>query len=88
MEITRYDGTRFITEEDVDREFAGKWVLMRVEDERAVLARKGYLVASAEGRDELRSELEGIANMEYDSMATILYGCETRGDCLHAELLD
>jgi len=87
MEIARYDGTRFITEEDVDREFTGKLVLMKVEDESAALAREGYLVASADDRDELYSVLSGIAIDEYDSQATIIYGCKTRGDSLHVELL-
>jgi len=84
MEITRYDGTRYITEEEIDREFTGYWVLISISDE---LDREGYLIASAEGRDELLSKLEDIAILEYDSNATIVYGCKTRGDSLHVELL-
>ena len=83
MEITRYDGTRYITEEEIDREFTGYWVLISISDE---LDREGYLIASAEGRDELRSKLHDLA-MSYDTDVKIIYGCVTRGDNLHVELL-
>jgi hypothetical protein len=85
MDIQRYDGTRFITEEEIDREFTGRWVLIRLADESTTW--HGYLVASAEGRDDLRWELEEIGLNEFDGEATIVYGCETRGDSLHVELL-
>jgi hypothetical protein len=85
MEITRYDGTRFLTEEDVDREFTGQWVLLRIIG--APYEREGYLVASADGIDELRPDLEDIAITEFDSNAKILYGCKSRGGSLHVELL-
>jgi len=86
--ITKYDGTRFITEEEIDREFTGHWVLIRLEDENSW--DDGYLIASAEGRDELRWELEkfGMAEHGFSDNAKIKYGCKTRGDCLHVELLD
>jgi hypothetical protein len=85
MEITRYEGTRFITEEEIDREFAGHWVLVRIIG--APYEREGYLIASAEGRDEYRIDLEDIAVIELDSNAKILYGCKSRGGSLHVELL-
>jgi len=84
MEITRYDGTRFITEEEIDREFLGHWVLVATKD---AVDREGYLIASAEGRDELRPELEKIGILELDSNGTIIYGCKERGGSLHVELL-
>ena len=28
MEITRYDVTRFVSEEEIDQEFTGQWVLV------------------------------------------------------------
>ena len=84
MDITRYDGTRFITEEEIDREFTGQWVLIRIEDELDI---DGYLVASAEGRSEMRPLLSDIAIEEFDSQAIIVYGCKTRGDTLHVQLL-
>ena len=84
IDIIRYDGTRFITEEEIDREYTGQWVLILIDDETA---REGYLVASAEGRDELRPKLSEIAVLEYKSMAKIIYGCQIRGVSLHVELL-
>ena len=84
-DLTRYDGTRFITEEEIDKEFTGKWVLITIKDD---FDHAGYLVASAEGRDELRPELSDIAMDEFDCRARIIYGCATRGTNYHVELLD
>ena len=84
MDITRYDGTRFITEEEIDREFTGCWVLVATDN---ALNREGYLLASAEGVDELRPELDDIAIIEYDAKAAIVYGCKERGGNMHVELL-
>ena len=84
MEITRYDGTRFMTEEDVDRDFIGQWVLLHVSKD---YAREGYLVASSDGHDELRSLLSDIAVKEFDAQAKIIFGCKSREGNLHVELL-
>ena len=84
MDIIRYDGTRFITEEEIDQEFVGHWVLVATKDP---VDREGYLIASAEGRDELRPELDEIGILELNSKATIIYGCKERGGNLHVELL-
>jgi len=84
MEIIRYDGTRFITEEEIDEEFTGHWVLVATKD---AVDREGYLIASAEGRDELRPKLDDIGISEFNSKATIIYGCKERGGSLHVELL-
>jgi hypothetical protein len=84
MDITRYDGTRFITEEEIDREFLGHWVLVA---QKNPVDREGYLIASAEDRDELLSKLGEIAILELNSDATVIYGCEERGGNLHVELL-
>ena len=84
MEITRYDGARFITEEEIDREFTGQWVLVTV---NRTNAHEGYLVASAEGRGDLRSAIENIGIEEYYGRAKIIYGCKTRGSSLHVEIL-
>ena len=84
MDIIRYDGTRFITEEEIDREFEGHWVLITIKND---LDREGYLVASAKGEDKNRSIIDGIGIDEYDAKATIIYGCKTRGESLHVELL-
>jgi len=86
MEITRYDGTRFITEEEIDREFTGHWVLITTDQ---INAHEGYLVASAIDRSDFnfRSALEDIGLDEYKGQAKIIYGCEERGINLHVELL-
>lgn len=86
MDITRYDGTRFITEEEIDEEFTGHWVLVSLHGADNPWD-GGYLVASAEGRNELRPILGRIAALELDSKATIIYGCKERGGNLHVELL-
>ena len=86
MEINRYDGSRFITEEEIDQEFTGQWVLVSL----VGLDNPwdgGFLVASAEGRDELRPKLSYIAMNEFDSNAMVIYGCKERGGNLHVELL-
>ena len=84
MDVIRYDGTRFITEEEIDQEFTGHWVLVSTSDD---VDREGYLIASAEGRDELRPLLVEIGILEFNSDATIIYGCKERGGSLHVELL-
>jgi hypothetical protein len=84
MEIIRYDGTRFITEEEIDNEFTGHWVLITIKDEND---HDGYLIASAKGNGEVRFALEKIGISEFDYKAKIIYGCKTRGINLHVELL-
>ncbi|MCL2198631.1 MAG: hypothetical protein FWB80_06890 [Defluviitaleaceae bacterium] len=86
MDIIRYDGTRFITEEEVDQEFTGKWVLVSLIGTDNPWD-GGYLVASADGRDELRYPLSEIAMDEFNSNAKVIYGCKERGGNLHVELL-
>ncbi|MCL1997945.1 MAG: hypothetical protein FWG65_04175 [Turicibacter sp.] len=87
MQITRYDGTRFITEEEIDREFTDYWVLVATEDAAQALRREGMLIASVEGDDEYRQYLSDIAIDELNSNATIIYGCKERGGSLHVEIL-
>ena len=84
--VLRYDGNRFITEEEIDKEFTGHWVLIIIDND---LDNDGYLVASAKDRDDcnLRSVLEDIGLDEYDGRAKIIYGCKNRGMNLHVELL-
>jgi len=87
MELTRYDGTRFITEEEIDKEFTGKYALVRLEHEDDIWE-GGYLVAVATGNGEGRNALDDIGIFEHDAKATIIYGCMERGVNLHVELLD
>ena len=84
MDIIRYDGTRFITEEEIDREFTGHYVLVATDN---ALNREGYLIATADGSGECYSALTEIGILELDSKATIIYGCKERGGSLHVELL-
>jgi hypothetical protein len=85
MEITRYDGTRFITEEEIDREFTGMYVLIRLDMEDTWSG--GYLIASAEGNGAMRSLLSDIAIDELNSEAKIKYGCVSRGGGFNVQLL-
>ena len=82
--ITRYDGTRFITEEEIDREFEGKWVLIRLKDG---FFHDGHLLASAEGSDESFAKLDDIGILEYGAQTMVIHGCKTRGGNLHVEFL-
>ena len=86
MNITRYDGTRFITEEEIDRDFTGQWVLISLINLPNPWE-GGYLVASADGRDEMYPELSDIAYYDFNNKAKIIYGCKTRGDSLHVQIL-
>ncbi|MCL1997668.1 MAG: hypothetical protein FWG65_02765 [Turicibacter sp.] len=87
MELTRYDGTRFITEEEIDKEFTGKYALLRLESKNSSLY-EGYLVAVAENNSNGYSILGDIGMDEYDGKATIIYGCAERGVDIHVEILD
>jgi len=86
MDITRYDGTRFVTEEEIDQGFTGLWVLVSL----IGLDNSwdgGYLVATAENGEQGYSVLSSIAIDEYNANAKIYYGCRERGGNLHVELL-
>ncbi|MCL1997680.1 MAG: hypothetical protein FWG65_02825 [Turicibacter sp.] len=85
MELTRYDGTRFITEEEIDKEFTGKYALISFESVENPWD-EGYLIAVAAG-GEGRNALSDIAMLELNSNATIIYGCKERGVNLHVEVL-
>ena len=86
MDITRYDGTRFITEEEIDQEFIGQWVLVSL----IGLSNSwdgGYLIATAVSNEQNYSELSSIAIVEFNANAKIYCGCLERGGNLHVELL-
>ena len=87
MEITRYDGTRFITEEEIDEEFTDCYALIRLD---GTAFRDGYLIAVATDDEDENpyAALSKISFLEYgDTEMTIVYGCKTRGQNLHVELL-
>lgn len=85
MSIVKYDGSRFITEEDIDREFTGHYVLLFTGGKPN--AHEGFLVASGVGSEETYSELSDLSIIELNAQAKIIYGCKTRGDSLHVQLL-
>ena len=81
MDVIRYDGVRFITEEEIDREFTGKWVLVTTEN---INAREGYLVAvAADNESKGYGLLSDLAIDEFDAKTKIIYGCKKRGGSLH-----
>jgi len=80
MEIIRYDGTRLMTEEDVDREFLGYVVLLDNKDYPN--SNKGYLLASAEGeRDAFRAILN-LKRREFAGRGRIVSGSDVRGQTI------
>lgn len=86
MDITRYNGTRFITEEEIDKEFTGQWVLVSL----IGLDNSwdgGYLIAVANSNEQNYSILSSIAINEFSATAKIYCGCKERGGSLHVELL-
>jgi hypothetical protein len=84
MDIMRYDGTRFVMEGEIDREFRGQWVLVSLTD----LDNSwdgGYLIATVTSRDTLFSQT--LAIDEFNANAKIYYGYRERGGNLYVELL-
>jgi len=87
--ITRYDGTRFITEEEIDKEFLDHWVLITIENPND---RSGYMIASIIDDDDGENYglITDVALLELDDNieAKIVYGCKERGGDLHVYLID
>ncbi|MCL1997666.1 MAG: hypothetical protein FWG65_02755 [Turicibacter sp.] len=87
MELTRYDGTRFITRDEIDKEFTGKYALISF----AGLEERwdgGYLIAVAENSQDGFNALDDIGIFEYETYFQIMYGCAERGVNIHVEILD
>jgi len=84
VEIIKYDGTRFMTESDVDREFLGHCVIL-VGDSNEV---EGYLVASAKGdRDAYKAISEYAFSVGANFVRSgggywIVSGSDKRGDMM------
>ena len=86
MEIIRYDGMRFISEEEIDQEFTGQWVLVSL----IGLENSwdgGYLIATAASNEQGYAILSDIAIDEFNANAKIYCGCKERGGNLHVQLL-
>ena len=81
MSLIRYDGTRILTEADVDREFLGKTVLL---DCRAFpRGDKGYLVASVDAdKEQDVNFLDDIIMSEYNGRGIIVTGSKAKGEMM------
>ena len=78
MSLIRYDGTRILTEADVDREFLGRTVLL---DCRGFpKGDKGYLVASVDADREQVEHLYEILYSEYSENGLIVTGSKAKGE--------
>ena len=80
MSLERYDGTRFLTETDVDREFLGKTVLL---DCRGFTeGDEGYLVASVDATREQVLLLDEIKMNELGGRGLIITGSKSKGEMM------
>ena len=78
MSLTRYDGTRILTEADVDREFIGKTVFL---DCRGFpRGDRGYLIASVDADREQVELLDEIKYGEYAGHGLIITGSKAKGE--------
>jgi len=78
MSLIRYDGTRVLTEADVDREFLGKTVLLDCRD--FPKCNKGYLVAAVDATREQVELLDEILYNEYSESGLITTGSKAKGE--------
>lgn len=84
--ITRYDGTRFITETEIDKEFTDHWVLIAIENDQQGFDGEGYLIASIEDVGDNYGLIADLAT-ELDFKVKIKCGCKERGGDLHVQIL-
>jgi hypothetical protein len=80
MSLTRYDGTRLLTEADVDREFLGKTVLLDCREFPS--GYEGYLIASVDAEREQVRFLDEIKINEYGGRGLILTGSKAKGEMI------
>jgi len=80
MTLTRYDGTRILTELDVDREFLGKTVLLDGRD--FPNQNKGYLIASVNAESDQVDLLDDILYDEYNGSGLIITGSKAKGEMI------
>ena len=80
MSLTRYDGTRLLTEAEVDREFLGKTVLLdcRMFPNQS----KGYLIASVDADREQIPLLVEIKMDEFAGRGMIITGSKAKGEMI------
>ena len=80
MSLTRYDGTRILTEKDIDNEFLGKTVLL--DGREFPNQNKGYLIASVNAEREQVDLLDDILYNEYDGSGLIITGSKAKGEMI------
>ena len=80
MSLTRYDGTRILTEADVDREFLGKTVLL--DGRMFPNQNKGYLIASVDAKRDQVELLDDILYGEYNGSGLIITGSKAKGEVI------
>ena len=80
MALIRYDGTRLLTEKDVDREFLGKTVLLDCRDSSE--SDGGYLIASVDADREQVLLLDEILYSEYSESGMIITGSKAKGEMM------
>ena len=80
MSLIRYDGTRVLTEADVDREFLGKTVLLdcRMFPNEV----KGYLIASVDNERDQVLLLDNIKYNEMGGYGSIVTGSKAKGEMI------
>ena len=78
MSLTRYDGTRILTEADIDSEFLGKTVLLDRRDFPNQI--KGYLIASVDATRDQVELLDDIKYNEFDGRGLIVTGSKAKGE--------
>lgn len=80
MSLIRYDGTRILTEADVDREFLGKTVLLDCRE--FPKGDRGYLVAAGDADREQFELLLDIKMDEFGGQGLIITGSKAKGEMM------
>lgn len=80
MNLTRYDGTRIMSEADVDREFLGKTVLLDCRE--FPNQSRGFLIASVDTDREQVPLLVEIKMGEFGGRGLIVTGSKAKGEMI------
>ena len=78
MSLIRYDGTRLLTEADIDQEFLGKTVLLDCRE--FPNQSRGYLIASVDAIREQVEILYSIKMNDLNGRCLIITGSNDKGD--------
>ena len=80
MSLVRYDGTRVLTDDDVNREFLGKTVFLDCREFPNDV--KGYLIASVDAIEEQVELLDEIKYNEFNGRGVIVTGSKAKGEMI------